>query len=318
MEIVPQYEWEGLAEELIKNKGIALLLGATDSGKSSLARYLIERLLSKGIRVSLVDSDIGQSTLGLPGTISMKTFTPLEFSVFLTGFKTQLDIKDFKYEKMSFIGVLNPAKQISSMIEETKRLTVFARKHSEIVLIDTTGLVSGNVGKALKVGKVKAIKPEHIIAVQWYNELEQILALIEIGSEKWEVRSDDIKIHRIKASRMAKIRSRESRIRYRKEKFDNYFNDPRTTEFLLEDVDFFYNGKPFSYRYADFKACPEPRFRKGTLIGLNHNEDTKALGILSELISNFGTNRFRSVTFKSPINSLKGINRVVLGDIVIE
>lgn len=308
MEIVPQYEGEGLVEELIKHRGTALLLGTTDSGKSTLARYLIKKLVSKNIVVSLVDSDIGQSTLGLPGTISMKTFKPK--ADVRRADQTQLDIKDFKYERMSFIGVFNPAKRFSLMIDETKRMVTFARKHSEIILIDTTGLVSGDVGKALKVGKVKTIKPEHIIAVQWYNELEQILALIEMGSEKWEVRSDDIKIHRIKASHMAKIRSRESRIRYRNEKFRSYFNDPRTTEFILEDINFFYNGKPVSLRYADFK--------KGTLIGLNHNEDTKALGILSELVNNFGTNRFRSVTFKSPINSLKGINRVVLGDIVIE
>jgi len=287
MEITPQSQWKGLVEELIKHRGNAILLGATDSGKSTLAKYLIEKLLAKNIKVSLVDSDIGQSTLGLPGTICMKTFTPLEIPVFLTG-------KDFKYERMSFIGVFNPAERFPLMIKETERMVNLARKHSEITLVDTTGLVSGEVGKALKIGKIKAIKPEHIIAIERYDELEQILALCE-----------DFRIYRIKASHMAKIRGRESRIRYRKEKFRSYFSDSEMAEFILEDVKFFYAGSPFYYKGI------YPTFKKGTLIGLNHNEDTKALGILIELIN-------KSIAFKSPINSLKGVNRVVLGDIVIE
>jgi polynucleotide 5'-hydroxyl-kinase GRC3/NOL9 len=110
---------------------------------------------------------------------------------------------------------------------------------------------------------------------------------------------------------MVKIRDRESRIRYRREKFNNYFNNPNTTEFILSHVNLFYNGKPF-YPSSAFPSSESlPGRKKGTLIGLNHNEDTIALGILIELDSN-------SIIFKSPIRSLKGINRVILGDIVIE
>jgi hypothetical protein len=46
------------------------------------------------------------------------------------------------------------------------------------------------------------------------------------------------------------------------------------------------------------------------LVGLNHNDDTNALGILLELGHN-------SITLKSPINSIRGINRIILGDINI-
>lgn len=280
LEIIPEPEWKELVKELIKHKGTALLLGATDSGKSTLARYLIRELVSKDIKVSLVDSDIGQSSLGLPGTISMKTFSSPE------------EIEEFNPEKIFFVGTFNPAKKIHLMIDGTKRMADFSKANSEVVLIDTTGLISGEVGIALKNGKIKTIKPEHIIALQRYDELEHIITLIE-----------DIHIHRIKASRMAKNRSRESRIRYRKEKFNDYFNKPEVAEFLLNDATFFYNGKPFRPKEMDFK--------EGTLIGLNHNEDTKALGILVEIAGN-------SITFKSPIKSVRGINRVVLGDITID
>ena len=282
-EIVPEPEWEGLVEELISHKGIAFLMGTADSGKSTLARYLIERLISKNIMTSLVDSDIGQSSLGLPGTISRKIF------------KTTRCIEDFSADEVFFVGSLNPARKISLMIEGTKSMVDAVRAESEIVLVDTTGLVQGETGKALKVGKVKTIKPEYIIAIRRHNELEHILtSLADINIQ--------CSIHRLNASRMVRERSREARIRYRRERFNEYFDGKEVNEFLLYNVDLFYDGKPFRPKGTDFM--------EGTLIGLNHNKDTMALGVLLELDSD-------SVTFKSPIKSVRGINRMVLGDINI-
>lgn len=278
-EITPEPEWEGLVEGLVNRKGTALLLGATNSGKSTLARYLIERFILKNIVASLIDSDIGQSSLGLPGTINMKIF------------KTVEDIKDFSTEKIFFVGSLNPAKKIPLMIDGLKKMVSEARTESKLILVDTTGLIHGEAGKALKLGKIKAIRPEHLIAIQRHDELEHLIAPIK-----------DIDIHRIKASKMVMERDREARFRYRRERFNEYFDEKKVTEFFLDDIDLFYNGKPLRPKEIDFK--------EGTLIGLNHNKDTRSLGILLELDGN-------SITFKSPIKSVRGINGVTLGDINI-
>jgi polynucleotide 5'-hydroxyl-kinase GRC3/NOL9 len=169
MEIVAQPEWNEIAKRLIEHKGTAILLGATDSGKSTLARYLVKELTSMGVKVTLVDSDIGQSLLGLPGTISMKTFDS----------EASGDNRDLMAEKMLFVGTFNPAYRISLMIEGTKRMVNLAKMQSDIVLVDTTGLVSGEVGKALKTAKIEAIKPKHIIALQRQNELRPILSVVK-------------------------------------------------------------------------------------------------------------------------------------------
>jgi polynucleotide 5'-hydroxyl-kinase GRC3/NOL9 len=281
MEIIPGPEWEGLLGELEKQKCTALFIGATDSGKSSLVKYLVKRLIQETIMVSIVDSDVGQSTLGLPGTISMKVFSD------------DRDIENFRFEKMFFVGSINPAKKINLMIEGSKRMVDICRKKSDITFVDTTGLVSGEVGRALKIGKVRAIKPEHVIAIQRHDELEHILKLLE-----------NIHIHRIRASFMAKSRGRDHRMKYREKKFLDYFNEKRVSEFLLHqhDVGFFCNGKSFSLKHGDF--------RDGTIIGLNHNDDTMALGVIVETTAH-------SILFKSPIKSLRGINRVVFGEITI-
>lgn len=281
MEILPELEWEGLLEKLKQQRGTAILIGATDSGKSTLTKYLVEKLIRENIKVSVVDADIGQSTLGLPGTISMRVFS------------NEKDIENFRFERMFFVGSTNPAKRISMVIDGSKRMVDFCKEKSEIIIVDTTGLISGEIGRALKIGKIRAIKPEHIIAVQRNDELEHILNLIK-----------GILIHRIRASSLAKGRDRENRVHYRKKKFLDYFDMKEISEFLLNqnDVRFFYNSKPFNLREGDFK--------KGTIIGLNHNADTMGLGAVVEIIDD-------SVIFKSPIKSLKGINRVLFGDIEI-
>jgi polynucleotide 5'-hydroxyl-kinase GRC3/NOL9 len=279
MEIFPEPVWNKLLEKLKNQKCTVLIIGTTGSGKSTLVKYLIKMLINENIRVSLVDSDVGQSTLGLPGTICMKVFT------------NEKDIEDFRFEKMFFVGSINPAKKISLMIDGSKKMVDMCREKSEIIFVDTTGLVSGEIGRALKIGKIRVIKPEYIAVIQRQDELEHILKLVE-----------DINIYRIKASSMVKCRDREDRIEYRKNRFLDYFSEKNISEFILNqhDVGFFYNGLPFILKNGYFKD--------GTIIGLNHNDDTIALGVISEFTDD-------AIIFKSPIKSLKGINRVLFSDI---
>jgi len=281
MKIIPEPEWEILLKNLTRHRGIAVLIGAADSGKSTLARYLIKRFVSEHIESSLVDADVGQSSLGLPGAISMKIF------------RDEKDLEDFTFERMFYVGTVNPSKKIPFIIDGTKRMADLCKEESDITLIDTTGLISGEIGKALKINKIKAIRPEHVIALQREQELEHILGLIK-----------DIYVHRIRVSRMAKVRKREDRVRYRKKKFGDYFKKEELNEFLFhtKPARFFYNGKPFKLR--------ESEFTRGTVIGLNHDEDTIALGVVIGINDD-------SVVFQSPIKSLKNINKVVFGDINI-
>jgi polynucleotide 5'-hydroxyl-kinase GRC3/NOL9 len=281
MEIYPEPEWERLFRELKEHKGTAMALGATDSGKSTLAKYMVRRLVKEAITVSVVDADIGQSTLGLPGTISMKVFSH------------EKDIEQYTFERMFFVGSTNPAKKISLMVNGSKRMVDTCREKSDIVFIDTTGLITGEIGRALKIGKIRTIKPEHIIALQRNDELEHILRLVENSV-----------IHRIGVSMMAKGRDRENRIRYREKKFLDYFDEKMVSEFLLRchDAGFFLNGKSLSLIEGDFMA--------GTIIGLNHNDDTTALGVIVDISAD-------SITFKSPIRSLRGIKRVLFSQMTI-
>jgi len=281
MEIISEPEWEILFKSLAKCKGISVIIGKTDSGKSTLVHYLIDRFILGNMKVCLVDSDVGQSSLGLPGTISMKLFIP------------ENGLEDFAFEKMSFIGTLNPARDVASIIKQTKRMSNLCTAKSDSVLVDTSGLISGEAGRTLKTTKIRALKPEHVIAIQRREELEAILELLK-GPE----------IHNIRASAAARTRSVITRTQYRKRKFDDYFGKAPSSDFLLHA-----NEVRFLYRDRAFRL-EEGLFKEGTLIGLNHGEDTIALGILEDMTAD-------SVTFASPTKSIRQVDGILFGDITL-
>lgn len=281
MKIIPEVKWKNLIEDLNNIRGASMIIGATDSGKSSLLKYLLKELLRKNLVTSVIDSDVGQSSLGLPGTVCMRVFY------------NEHDFDKFTFEKMSFVGTINPAMNMSTIISITSEMTKICRENSDFMLIDTSGLISGEIGKNLKILKIKSIQPEHIIALQRENELENILNFVENSY-----------VHRIPVSRMVQIRTREERILYRKLKFKDYFSNCKLNNFIVSknSIICYYKKNSFIPKYAD---C-----LKGKLIGLNYNDETKALGIVNEIDDG-------SIIFTSPIDSLKNINKIIFGDMKI-
>jgi polynucleotide 5'-hydroxyl-kinase GRC3/NOL9 len=279
MEIIPEPEWINVLEELIKYKGITILLGATDSGKSTLAKYLIKEFLKRNLTVSFIDADVGQSALGLPGTISMTTFRSLK------------DLQEFKPDRIFFVGVLNPAKKIPVMIEGTKRMAdISIDEGIEDIIIDTTGLIRGETGKAQKTGKIKALNPAHVIAIERHDELEHILALVK-----------GITVRRLKVSRETRRRSKGKRTTYRERCFREYFKGSSIILIPVQQVE-------CVYKQRQLDAGMIMYVKAGTLVGLNHGEDTIALGIFNNVV-------YDELNIRTPLTSFADINRIVFGEI---
>jgi polynucleotide 5'-hydroxyl-kinase GRC3/NOL9 len=282
MDIVSEPSWHWMLEEVLDLRGVIFLLGMTNSGKSTLARHLIRELTVRRLTTALVDTDIGQSTLGLPGTVSMKNFRASE------------PLEPYLCERLSFIGAVSPVHVMPLLIEETKIMADAARAEAEIALIDTTGLVAGTIGEALKLAKIRRVRPSLIIAIQYHDELDHIITKI-----------DDTPVRFLKPSPLAMNRSQEARAKYRRSRLADYFKTAALGEFLLtpRDADFIYRNRTVNLR--------EMHVATGTIIGLNRDGETQALGVVDECDD-------ASVIFRSPLFVLKGINRVVLGDITLE
>ncbi|MBO8175150.1 MAG: polyhydroxyalkanoate depolymerase [Thermococcus sp.] len=199
-----------------------MILGGVDSGKTTLATFLANELLSLGFRVAIIDSDIGQKGILPPATISLGFPDGL--------FESFGDIKAYKHY---FVGSITPNQFFGEMIAGVKLLTEEAEKKSDVIIIDTTGLISGS-GVELKRMKIETVKPDVLIALQRKDELEPILKPFE----------GKIQIFRLKVSERARKFSREERREIRKKKWKEYFKDSRSytvnlNQFLISGTQLF-------------------------------------------------------------------------------
>ena len=203
LEILP--EWVRAAKAVLARPGVVVLLGASDSGKTTLSRILAEHWRAAGRTLGLVDGDIGQSSIGPPATVGLTILSPAHrFSV--------SPVPRFLY----FVGSTSPPGHFLPLILGTQALVREAiARGADIVLVDTTGLVSGAVAASLKWHKLQAIRPQHVLALQREDELEPILHLVEGQA--------DLQIHRLPVSSKAVRRSHAARRAFRGERFREYF-----------------------------------------------------------------------------------------------
>ena len=201
-----------------EEKGIAILLGETDTGKTTLANFLIFNLCRRGLRVALVDADIGQSTLGPPTTIGVAVFkSDPDWEVVLSP------------PEIFFVGSITPEGHFPLFLEGMKRMVDKAISYAtDLILVDTTGLVSGEAGKELKRRKIDLISPRFILALQESDELEPILELYK--------ESPLYEIYRLPLSEKVRPRSMEERRINRANKFRDYFRDSVIQELAIEEV----------------------------------------------------------------------------------
>jgi polynucleotide 5'-hydroxyl-kinase GRC3/NOL9 len=260
MEILGPQEWFDILDPLEKEKGIAILLGATDTGKSTLAKFLISHLCQKGLKVALVDADIGQSFLGPPTTIGFSIFkSHPDWAVILST------------PEIFFVGSTTPEGHFPIHLKGVKKMVEKASTcGAEVILVDTTGFVLGEAGKELKRRKIDLLSPRFILALQKSDEIEHILELYKENLL--------YKILRLPLSEQVKPRSMEDRRTNRANKFRDYFKYSETQELAIEDV-------RIDGEVIDSSGFPIPldwSLRiNGLLIGLkDSNDETLALGVI--------------------------------------
>jgi polynucleotide 5'-kinase involved in rRNA processing len=143
---------------------VVMLLGAVDTGKSTLARQLVERHRVDG--AILIDTDLGQGSIGPPGTIASAWFGPQPSRDRTVG--------------AAFIGAINPVGRSRDMATACAGLVAAARAMKPgIIVIDTCGLIQGRLGLALKRSLIAAISPNIVVGIERGHELQAILAPAE-------------------------------------------------------------------------------------------------------------------------------------------
>jgi len=292
MEISAPKEWFNLIEDLKKEKGIGIIIGETDTGKSTLTKFLIKTLCEEGLRVSLIDADIGQSFLGPPTTIGLMVFdSPPEWN-------------SIRSPKIFFVGSTSPENHFRIHLEGVKKMLKKAISYqSQIILIDTTGYISGEGGKELKKRKIDLISPKYIISIERSGELEALLNLYKDNP--------NYKIYRLLPSEKVKIRTIEERRRYRIKSFQEYFKDSSTMEIKIDEKNI--EGEVISSR-GFYIPTSWALQTEGLLVGLKNSEDeTMGLGIIKEYSKECGI-----LKILTPIReNISEIKSIQLGSLIL-
>ncbi|HID55430.1 TPA: hypothetical protein EYP37_02785 [Candidatus Poribacteria bacterium] len=224
--------WVELADKVVGKGRIVMLIGGVDTGKTTLCRYLIGEAVRAGIKSAAVDADVGQSWIGPPTCIGMKL---------VSGEKDLNGEPDGLY----FVGSISPPGHLLDCVVGTKLLVEEAlSQNAEFVAIDTTGLIDGDIGLALKRSKILSICPTDIVLIQVGGELEPLAGEIE-PIRRWRV-------HKMKRAEQVTRKSREYRISHRKAMFDGYFSKCLPIDFdftsLRSQRSLFLNGRPLPDR----------------------------------------------------------------------
>jgi polynucleotide 5'-hydroxyl-kinase GRC3/NOL9 len=280
MNIVPGEGWEELLRRLKTLKGAAMFIGRSDSGKSTLVRYLLGEVAAAGIPAALVDADVGQSFLGLPGSVCRRTF------------HDRPDHRELRWEELSFLGAVSPVRIMSLLAAQTGRFVLRSRSEAAVTLVDTTGLVEGPLARGLKLAKIRAVAPQLVVAVTAGDELEPILATLP-----------EELVVRLAPSQLVKRRTAQVRFRYRHARLAAYFHGAGEKLLVTRRLVFIHHGAPVHPLFTP----PEP----GTVIGLNHQHETRGLAVVSEAQGD-------SLVVVTPLTALAGVDRVVLGDFTFD
>jgi polynucleotide 5'-hydroxyl-kinase GRC3/NOL9 len=292
MEVIAPKEWYAALEVLEKGKGLTILLGATDTGKSTLAKFIISNLCKRGLKVALVDADIGQSFLGPPTTIGFSVFKPdPDWEILLS------------LPEIFFVGSTTPEGNLLIHLKGVKRMVDKARSiGAEVILVDTTGFILGEAGKELKRRKIDLLSPRFIIALQKSDEIEHVLGLYKENSL--------CKILRLPLSDKGRPKSMEERRINRANKFQEYFKHSMTQELTIEGVQI--EGEVLDPN-GDILPVDWALKVNGLLIGLkDSNDDTLALGV----IRNYFEEK-KAVRIFTPLSDMQGIKTIQLSSLKV-
>lgn len=216
MNIVVDPEWIRIRDEFIKDGKKLIVVGGSDSGKSTFILYLARELYESGKRVGVLDLDIGQSNIGPPSTIGFGTLDSKISS-----------LNEIEPKKMYFIGSVSPKGNLLQIIVGGYKLIKEMEKlNLDYILIDTTGLVDGLIAEVLKHNKIEVLNPDYIVLFENESERENLIRPFLY---------DGRKIFRLKPSENVVERSRLDRIEYRNKRFKEYFKESKRVEIYFKE-----------------------------------------------------------------------------------
>ncbi len=199
--------WVKLSERIEDFERI-FLVGEVDSGKSSLAAWLIN---SYSGEVCVIDADIGQADIAHPGAMGMGVADRVPF------------LSEVEMLDGFFAGTISPTGRESRCIRGFSLLCRKARELGKPTIVDTTGWVKGRKAREYKLAKIEAFSPDAVVFVGMNDDTASLYCeSISEGLSGCEVLTVD--------SFVPKKRDRESRLEIRNSLYRKWFKNAEEFE----------------------------------------------------------------------------------------
>ena len=150
---------------------VTVVIGEVNRGKTTLVARLASALFARGLAVGVLDADVGQSEVGPPTTVGLGRVTrPLE------------RLGDAEPVALRFVGATSVVREQAGTVAAIARLVDRARRlRLTHLIVDTSGLVRGDLGQRIKQAKIDAIDPDLLIAIDEAGECEPILSAYRLS-----------------------------------------------------------------------------------------------------------------------------------------
>jgi polynucleotide 5'-hydroxyl-kinase GRC3/NOL9 len=212
--------WSSVANRVLSHERDFVIAGGTDTGKSSLTVYFLNLARRRGLKTAIIDADLGQGDLGVPGTIGLTIPN-----------RNAISLEAHEPVRIFFVGKTSPYDVEARLEEGIASLYRYSKQEGcQPTITAMHGWLSDP----------RAI--EHVLRVVKNLGLRDLVLLHEQGDHKTlvdeiQTLSDtyfgEIEIYSAPIPKTLK-RSSEQRRRIRERKLRSYF---QTRDLVVETVD---------------------------------------------------------------------------------
>ena len=300
--------WTTVSEKVTRDHMKVMVLGKSDSGKSSFSCYLANYALLHGRGVRLFDMDPGQANIGPPTTVSYANVS----APFHDPFTLYID-------DAVHVGYTSPSRAVQLCVDAAKDLTTKASCGSEVdfSIVDSDGWVEGVQAERYKAELIKACDIDAAVSIGVPVNPPVLRELIELN----------IEVSQVDKPAVTSLRRVEARRRLRSMGYRKYLKGARIRTLPMSwiRIDSLTVSPEASAQdyfrgvYSQLEQLsPSHKLREATaskdvgLLSYTYNKTGSFMGI--GLVENVDPKKSRIRIF-TPVN--RGIERLVLGRMVL-
>ncbi len=165
----PLEHWIRICDDIIKKRfKTVVVVGETDSGKSSFSAFLLNYALEHGLKTAFIDADLGQNDIGVPGTIASKYLE-----------KTICSLRELEADELFFVGSITPYGNEELILVGSYMLSRKASKKSDLVVVNTDGWVTGYRARRYKIRLIEILKPDALVILEGEGKAIYIKKIFE-------------------------------------------------------------------------------------------------------------------------------------------